>query len=76
MPIFRVPCWINTKIEFSVDIAAETPEAAILNLTTLVRSNDQRDIDYIEDCINAGVSTGSDGPVDFDPETTNVKLID
>ena len=76
MPIFRIPCWINTKIEFTIDISAETSEAAILNLAVLVRSNDQRDMDYIEDCINAGNSTGADGPVDFDSTTENVELID
>lgn len=76
MPIYRVPCWINTKHEFTIDIAAETPEAAILNLNVLVRSNDQRDIDYVEDCINSGNITGQDGPVDFDSTTENVELVE
>lgn len=76
MPIYRIPCWINTKIEFTVEVAAENATNALLNLAALVRSSDQRDIDYIEECINSGDATGADGPVDFDQDIEQVKEID
>ena len=75
MTKYRIPCWINIQKQFCIDIEAESPTNAILNLRGLLESSNPKDIDYIEECISNGDMTGLDGPVDYDDDISLVEEV-
>ena len=76
MPRYRIPCWIDIKQNFYIEVDADTPVNALLNLHKLVESSDPNDIDYVEECVNSGEPDGYLNPIDFDDDTTKVEIVE
>jgi len=74
MPFFKIPCWIPTTHDFDVVIEAKDTDSAFNKLIDMVHSSDPETMDYIENCINAGSSTGiGENAIDFYRDVLNVQ---